>query len=185
MPLDVRFVDAAGNPLGRNGGDPVEVSVQNQAAQATSIGQSVNLEIVADVTPTQFALGPGNEQTRLVADPVGTTFAHPHPPQVWSYTAEFTGTTTDQTVHAAPGTDYSLYITDIYLHLDTAIDVNLEQDETPDVPVFKFYGQAAGDGVAQSFRCPIKLAANKALYLNTGNGTGFIIVTGFISYVGA
>jgi len=186
MPLDVRFVDASGNPLGRNGGDPVEVSVQNQQSQATTIGQSMNVENVDDVSTQTIELGPANEQTRTICDPSGAFFSHPHPPRVWHSAAEYSSAQTDTTLRSAPGEDYAIYITDIYIHVDGAVDVSLEEDGTPDVLKFRFYGQAAGDGVAHSFRCPIRLTADKALLLTTsGAVTCFVAVTGYIQYVGA
>lgn len=119
-----------------------------------------------------------DDVAQLAIDRDGAIFAHPHPPRIWSVSAEHTSQQTDTTVKAAPGASLSLYITDIYLAVDAAVDVTLEEGTT--TLKWKYYGGGQGDGAAVRLNTPIKLAANTLLSVTTSGAVNVtLVVTGY------
>ena len=102
---------------------------------------------------------------RVAGSRDGGVFVHPHGPRIWSVSAEHTVQRTDFTVKAAPGAGLSLYITDIFLATDDAVDVTIEEGIT--TLKWKYYSAGQGDGVALRLNTPIKLAANTLLSVTT------------------
>jgi hypothetical protein len=133
-------------------------------------------------TPADSA--PGNQvsadadTTRLSTDRDGALYTHPHPPRIWHVAAEQTTAQTDTSVKAAPGAGLSLYITDIYVAAEGAVDITFEEGTT--TAKFKYYAGGEGDGVSKEFRVPIKLTANTALTVTTSVAvTVFYTVCGY------
>lgn len=110
----------------------------------------------------------------------GALYTHPHPPQIWHASNEYTTQQTDAVVKAAPGAGLSLYITDIFLACNAAVNVTLEEDQVTDVLKWKYYASGQGDGAAVNLGVPIKLAANAALLVTTSAAvTVTLVVTGY------
>ncbi len=115
---------------------------------------------------------------RVAGSRDGAMFVHPHGPRIWHASNEFTAAETDTTVKAAPGASLSLYITDIYVAVDGAVDVTLEEGTT--TFKWRYYGAAKGDGVALRLNTPIKLAANTLLSVTTDAAVNVaLVVSGY------
>ena len=81
----------------------------------------------------------------------------------WHASAIYTAQQTDTVVQAAPGVGYRLRISHIYIQVNAAVDVLLEQGTA--TTKFNFYGDAKGAGVAQSVN--ILLDENTNLTITT------------------
>ena len=83
-------------------------------------------------------------------------------------------------MRAAPATGLSIYLTDIYISVNAAVNVTLEEGTT--VLKWKFYGSGQGDGVSAHLISPIKLTAATALTVTTsGAVTVTVVVSGYIA----
>jgi hypothetical protein len=156
--------------------------VQGTVAHDAAAAQNPVLQGAYAETPDDSA--PGNQVSaeadavRLAADRDGALYTHPHPPRIWHVSAEHTAQQTDTTVKAAPGAGLSLYITGIYLAVNAAVNVTLEEGTT--VLKWKYYAAAQGDGASVNFTVPIKLTANTALTVTTSGAiTLTLVVTGY------
>lgn len=161
-------------------GVSIEV-VGDVAHDAVAGGNPVRIcgtsETPGDSAPAVQVSAEGDAAT-LATDRDGALYTHPHPPRIWHTANEFTVAQTDTTVKAAPGAGLSLYITDIMLSCNAAVNVTLEEGTT--VLKFKHYANAQGSTVAKTFRVPIKLAANTALTVTTSAAvTVALTVCGF------
>lgn len=108
--------------------------------------------------------------SQIVTDGSGTLFAHPHPPRIWDFFAEYTTQQTNGVVRAAPRAGDSLYITDIYIQVNAAVTVTLVEGPAAagaSNTLFKFIGAAQADGVARSYRVPKKLPPGVPLTVTT------------------
>lgn len=147
---------AAGNPV------PTASVAETSADQTT-----VNL-VSADA-----------DVVRQVADRTGAQFVLPHGPRIWHAAAEYATQQTDTEIKAAPGAGLSLYITDIYIVINAAVNTTIEEDgASTKVMKLKHYGSAQGDGVSKTMRTPIKIIANKNIAVTT---SGAVSVTVLIS----
>jgi hypothetical protein len=113
------------------------------------------------------------DAVRLACDLDGALYTHGHGPHVWNYATEHTLQATDAAVRVAPGAGLRLAITDIYIHCDGAVDVLIEDDTG--VLLWKFYGQAAGDGATLHFRVPILVVANRAIRVDSSAAVTFFL----------
>lgn len=130
-----------------------------------------------DTAPTN-RVSAENDVTRLATTRDGALHTVPHPPQSWDFSEEYTTQQTADVLHAAPGAGLSLYITDIYFAADGAVDITVHDED--DILLWKYYAQAAGDGVSKEFRKAKKLVANKALEATTsGAVTCTLVVCGY------
>jgi len=87
---------------------------------------------------------------------------------------KYTTAQTDTVLIAAPGAGVAIYITDIVISANAAVDMTLEEGTT--VPIHEFYFDAKG-GAVMNFRTPRKLADNTALTITTSAAqTVFITV---------
>lgn len=161
-----------------------------------SVAAGTTIEAVGDVAHDAVAAGnpvlngafaetpedtaPGNQVSaeadvvRIAADRDGALYTRPHPPRIWHASNEYTTQQTDVTVKAAPGAGLSLYITDIYLGVNGAVTVTLEEGTT--TLKWRYYATAAGDGVSLNFSTPIKLTANTALTITTSAAVTLTLV---------
>lgn len=89
----------------------------------------------------------------------------------WSVEQEYTAQQTNVSVIGAPGPGHALRVTQVYVHIDGAVDVTLKQGTG--AMKFNFYGQAAGDGVSAP-GLVVRLDENTGLTITT---TGAIAVT--------
>lgn len=98
--------------------------------------------------------------------------------EMWHSAAEYTSQQTDQELKAAPGAGKSLYITDIIIICNAAVNVTLEQGTS--TLKFRHYGDAQGSGVAHRFSTPMKFTANTSLTLTTSDAvTAYVAVCGY------
>lgn len=90
---------------------------------------------------------------------------------------------TNKQLRAAPGAGLSLYITDITMSTDTAMNIKLVED-TAGVPadVWKPMYFAANGGLVTNLKTPIKVTANKDLgYTSSAAGNHSLVICGFIA----
>jgi hypothetical protein len=100
----------------------------------------------------------------------------------WTEQKEESGSQTDFTIRAAPGSGLSLYIQYIAVRCGSATAVNaiFEEDDATDILRHKYYCTAIGNGDNRKFEPPLKLGANRAfLFSNTAPQTLFWSVSGF------
>lgn len=188
--LDV--VVGAALPTGANNIGDVDVltmptgasAAQVQGTVAHDVGAGQNPVAVGAVAETPDDTAPANQVSaegdvvRIAADRDGAVYTHPHPPRIWHVSTEYTTTQTDATVKAAPGAGLSLYITDIYLAVNAAVNVTLEEGTT--VLKWKYYASGQGDGASVNFTTPIKITANTLISVTTSAAvTLTLVVTGY------
>ena len=131
-----------------------------------------------DTVPANRVSAEG-DATRFVVDRDGALYMHPHPPHIWHVAQEYTTQQTDASVRAAPAASTSLYITDIYVCVNAAVNITLEEGTT--TLKWKGYGDAQGWGTAKPFATPIKLTAATALTVTSSGAVTFtLVVSGFV-----
>src|SRR5574342_631575 len=159
---------------------PWEVSgdVAHDAAVAGNpVRISGTAETPDDSAPTVEVSAEG-DATTITTDRDGAVYTHPHPPRIWHTSNEYTTQQTDTTVKAAPGVGLSLYVTDIVIVCNAAVTVTIEESTT--TLKFRYYASGQGDGVAHSFRVPIKITANTLISVTTSAAvTVFLSLNGY------
>ncbi len=162
----------------------VGAGLQLQGVEAHDSPIAGNPILLAGIAETPDDSVPGNQSsaegdaTRLATDRDGALYTHPHPPRIWHAAAEYTAQQTDATVKASPGAGLCLYVTDVFVACNGAVDVTLEEGTA--TLKFKYYASGKGDGVAQRFGVPLKLAPNTALTVTTsGSVSVTLCVSGF------
>ncbi len=87
---------------------------------------------------------------------------------------------TDTVLVAAPGASKHLYLTDIIIIVDDAVDVTIEENGS--TVLLKHYADAQGSGVAHTFHANIKLTANTSITLTTSAAVEvYVHVGGYIA----
>lgn len=121
------------------------------------------------------------DAVRLAMDRDGGIFVHPHGPQVWSYHVNGSSALTDTSVHAAPGANLSLYVTDVILSLGAATALNVFFEEGSTTVLGPFYLEAInGRSMHLRFATPKKITANTALTVTSSAAVAHSIeVLGF------
>lgn len=124
-------------------------------------------------TPMQF--GTGGRQTASILD-----FRVIDPQAYWDFESEYASQQTNIEMVVAPGVGVSIWITDIYIAVNSAVTVTVSDGSG--AVKWKYYASGQGDGVSKRLRCPIKCAVNQNLRITSSNGaTFFIAVTGYLS----
>lgn len=132
-----------------------------------------------DAAPDNRDTTEGRIQTKVVNED-GAQYALPYGPQIWSYSNQSSSTQTDTAVHAAPGANLSIYLTDIYVAANGPVTITLEDGDN--TFLWRYYAQAAGDGAKDSRFVPIKLTANKSLtYTTSGAVEHTVVLSGTIA----
>ena len=155
-------------------------SVFAQGAAAHDAAVAGNPMLVGAYAETPDDSAPGNQVTadadvvRLSADRDGALYTHPHPPRIWHVATAYAGAETDTTVKAAPGAGLSLYITDIYVAAEGAVDITLEEGTT--TLKFRYFASGEGDGVVMNLTVPIKIAANTLISITTSAAVNVMLV---------
>ncbi len=102
------------------------------------------------------------------------------PTTPWHNNNNYAAQQTDTEIQATPGAGLSLYITDITISTDTAMNIQLVRNTAASTAIYgPFYFSATG-GLAKPFATPIILPANENLGITTsaaGNVT--VSVQGF------
>lgn len=161
--------DANGNTAGDvahdspDSGNPVKVGAVAKETDSTDPGS------VAE-----------NDRTNLIADRNGRLFVNISHPNLWTANNNFAGAQTDTSIKAAPGEGLSLYITDVILTTDTAMNIQLEDGDDADViPPLYF---AANGGASMNFQTAIRLTANRSLTItSSAGGNHSVLVNGYIA----
>lgn len=137
-------------------------------------------ETMADSAPGNRASTDG-DAVRHAVDLDGTTYVHPHGPQIWSYHENSSAALTDTSVHAAPGVGLSLYVTDIICSTGAATALNIFFEEGVTTVLGPYYLEAvAGRGIALHLQTPKKITANTALTVTTSAAIAHgIDITGY------
>jgi len=119
----------------------------------------------------------------VAVDRDGAVFVRPFGPRTWSYHENSSSALTDATVHAAPTTGLSLYVTDIVVSTGAATAFNIFFEEGATTVLGPYYLEAvAGRGAAIHFNTPKKITAATALTVTTSAAILHSIdVTGFIA----
>lgn len=121
---------------------------------------------------------------QIVSDAQGVIFAHPHPPRIWDTFNEYTTQQTNAVIKAGVA-GQSLYITDIFVQVNAAVNVTLVEGGNAAVAAntkFKFIGSAQADGVSRSYKVPKKLKPGASLTVTTsGAVTVEVEVHGYIA----
>lgn len=149
------------------GGNPLQIAAEAKDMDDTAPPNVVNAE---------------SDVTRLASDRDGVLFVHPHGPRLWS--AHFASTSavqTDASVHAAPASGLSLYVTDIVFSIGVATASSIFFEEGSTTVLGPYYLEAvAGRGLTLHFMTPKKITAATALTVtNTGATTYAIDVMGY------
>lgn len=122
-----------------------------------------------------------NDRADLITDLNRRVYVNPVHPMFWSAVENNSTAQTNNAIKAAPGAGLSLYITDIIISTDAAMNAKLVED-TGGTPVTKagpFYFAANG-GAGLHFVTPIKCTADKDLgYTTSAAGNCTIEVHGF------
>ena len=93
----------------------------------------------------------------------------------FSVSAEYTAQQTDTVVQAAPGVGFRNVITSLYLVVNAAVDITIEQGTT--VIKWKFYGDAKSAGVAES-QLRIEFAENTTITITTSGAVSVSVMVG-------
>jgi hypothetical protein len=118
-----------------------------------------------------------NDRVDSIADVYGRQYVETTHPNYWHATGNYSGAQTDASVKAAPGAGLKLYITDVVLTTDTAMNIQLEHGTTDVIPPMYF---AANGGAAMHFQTPIVCAANTALTItSSAAGNHSVLVSGY------
>ena len=185
--LYVRIRDNAGNERGLNidaSGRALVDAVGNAAHDATADGNPVAVGGISqdmdDTAPPNQVSAEG-EATRLACDRDGALFVRPFGPRIWSYHENSSNALTDTSVHAAPATGLSLYVTDIVVSTGAATALNIFFEEGATTVLGPWYLEAvAGRGLAIHFQTPKKITSATALTVTTSAAIAHSIdVTGF------
>jgi hypothetical protein len=188
---------AAGALVGGDAANGIDVDVTRLPASTNT------LEVVGDVAHDVAAAGnpvlvcgiaqdmddtaPPNQvsaesdATRIATDRDGAVFVRPFGPRIWSYHEDSSSALTDASVHAAPASGLSLYVTDIVVSTGAATALNVFFEEGASKVLGPYYLEAiAGRGLALHFCTPKKITAATALTITTSAAIAHSIdVTGF------
>lgn len=152
------------------------------AAPANPVVVGAQMETMADSAPGTRSGTDGDATKLATAD--GAQYVITTGPQTFSYhDDDAAAVTTDGTVHAAPGSGLSLYITDIIFSIGAATASSIFIEESTTKVLGPYYLEAiAGRGLAIHFVTPKKITANTAaLVTNTGSILFSVDILGFIA----
>jgi hypothetical protein len=164
------------------------LNAQVVGAVAHSGGVSGNPLLLAGVSQDSDDTAPPNrvdaesDITRLATDRDGSLHVLTHGPQIWSYHENSSSALTDTTVHSAPASGLSLYVTDIVFSTGSATACNILFEEGSTTVLGPYYLEAiAGRGMALHFTTPKKITAATALTVTTSAAIAHSIdVTGYV-----
>lgn len=133
---------------------------------------------------------PGNttaedDPTRVIIDRNRRLYVNTVHPQYWSYHLNTSTAQTDTQIQAAPGANYSIFITDIIFSSGAATAINIFFEEGSTTVLGPFYLEAiAGRGLTINLTTPKQITANTAVTYTTSQSTAQNIdILGYISRV--
>lgn len=124
-----------------------------------------------------------DDRVDFIADVYGRQLVETAHPNLWKANDNQSTAQTNTSLEAAPGAGLSLYVTDIHMSTDTAMNIKLVEDTagTPADVAGPFYFAANG-GMTSNLRTPIKLTANKNLgYTSSAAGNHTLTISGYIA----
>lgn len=174
-------VDIASGPTGSSALQAQGTAAHDVATVGNPVLIGAQMETMADSAPGTRAST--DADAVKVASTDGALFVIPTAPQMWSYHENSSSALTDTSVHAAPGSGLSLYVTDIVVSTGAATALNVFFEEGASTVLGPYYLEAvAGRGLAIHFGTPKKITANTALTITTSAAIAHgIDVTGFIA----
>jgi len=136
----------------------------------------------ADDTAPPNRISQESDATRFATDFDGTQFVRTHGPQLWSFHIDGSSALTDQEVHASPGSNLSLYVTDIVFSSGASTAINAFFEEGGTKVLGPYYLEAVdGRGMSMHLQTPKKITAATALTVTTDQAIDHTIdVTGYI-----
>jgi hypothetical protein len=152
------------------------------AAAGNPVLMGASAETAADSAPANRVDTDG-DAGRLSHNGDGAIYAIPSSPQQWDYHENSSNALTDQQVHAAPGANLSIYITDIVFSTGAATACNIFFEESTTTVLGPYYLEAvAGRGASIHFNTPKKITANTAVTVTTSAAIAHgLDVHGFIA----
>lgn len=148
-----------------NGLQVIGSAAHNATAAGAPALAGAQMETMADSAPGTRADTDGDANTLATTD--GALYVAGRGPQSWSYHLNTSTAQTDTSVHALPGSNLSLYVTDIVFSHDGTAAINLFFEEATTTVLGPFYLSAQAGGLAMHFQTPKKITANTALTLTT------------------
>lgn len=121
------------------------------------------------------------DRAQVITDVYGRPFVETAHPTRWSVNENHTTAQTNNELKATPGAGLRLYITDIILSTDTAMNIKLVEDTggTP-VTIAGPYYFAANGGMHTNFRNPIPVTADKNLgFTSSAAGNHAVTINGY------
>jgi len=185
MQVDV----VAALPAGTNNIGDVDVATLPGVAGdvADDAADSGNPVKIGAVVKPMDATDPGeadaeNDRAHLIADENRRLYVNDVHPNLWSAVENNSTAQTNNELKAAPGPGLSLYVTDIVMSTDTAMNIKLVENTGSPTDKAGPYYFAANGGIAMPLKTPIKLSANVNLgYTSSAAGNHTIQVHGFIA----
>jgi hypothetical protein len=179
--VDIGDVDVTSLPASTNTLEVVGDVAHNVAAAGNPVLIAASVETIADSAPDNRVTTDARASRLSVTD--GALFVIPAGPQQWSYHSDGSSALTDATVHSAPGSGLSLYVTSIVFSTGAATACNIFFEEGSTKVLGPWYLEAvAGRGLAVHFGTPKKITANTALTVTTSAAIAQAVdVTGFIA----
>lgn len=102
---------------------------------------------------------------KIHTDPSGVLYAHPHGPRIWDTFNEYTTQQTNGVIKEAPPKGSALFITDIFIQVNAAVNVTIFAGTGR--TLFKFIGSAQADGVSRSYKVPKRLRDGERITVST------------------
>ena len=165
------------NDITSSGGEAHDAAASSNPVLSAGIAQDV------DDTAPPNRVSTESDVARVATDFDGAQFVRTHGPQVWSYHADGSSALTDAEVHASPGANLSLYVTDIVVSSGAATAMNVFFEESATKVMGPYYLEAtAGRGFSLHLQTPKKITAATALTVTSSAAIAHTIdVTGYIS----
>ena len=205
---DVALVSAAGElnvtgPVTNAGTFAVQDAIADGWDNAASDGASVSGDVAHDspdageplkvggkaVSPDGTAPGTAvaeNDRTNAKFDLDGRQYVADFHPENFSYHYNSAAAVvTDGTVHAAPGANFAVFITDIVFSIGAATASSIFLEESTTTILGPYYLEAiVGRGTAVHFKTPKRCTANTAILVTTtGSITQAVDILGFVAAV--
>lgn len=159
------------------GGAAHDAPVSGNPALIAGISQDMD-----DTAPPNTVSAEG-DTVRVATDRDGAVFVRPFGPRLWNYHENSSSALTDTSVHAAPDSGFSLFVTDIIVSIGANTAFNIFFEEGSTTVLGPYYLEAVnGRGLAIHFQTPKKITAASALTVTTSAAIAHSIdVHGFIS----
>jgi hypothetical protein len=179
----VLTVDDGGGSLTVDGTVTASNTAGDVAHDGADSGNPVKIGAVAKETD---ATDPGSvaedDRSDLRSDRNGRLLVNTAHPNLWDATENNSTAQTNNELKAAPGANLSLYVTDIVMSTDTAMNIKLVKNTAAPTDIAGPYYFAANGGIAIAFSTPIRVTANTNIgYTSSAAGNHTIEAHGYIA----